>query len=278
MPNPLSPEDVSRHSRTITTSQDSGELAAAATALAGSGQMEPTLALARALRDENFLRNVDPAMGETAPVPNVLRIFRTLAEHPTEWSGRLCELLYREAAFRSEPARLNVLLGALAAVTPTTEKGAEVFQASTGEGYAQVTAPLLLANGSPRALAVFEELITGEAVEDYVKVDILHRALLPQRTRLEVIECCERILARELSEEVRNGLIETLFDHESRLWFGPAMQPPEPQAWETARTEALVKLRDFAESLLRGGLQPALEAAVRGTQKEIDEILRGRNR
>jgi hypothetical protein len=50
---------------------------------------------------------------------------------------------------------------------------------------------------------------------------------------------CARLLDRDLPQEVKDGIVETLFDHQSRRWFGPVRSPPTPPAWELASTEAL---------------------------------------
>jgi hypothetical protein len=46
-------------------------------------------------------------------------------------------------------------------------------------------------------------------------------------------------LERNVSPELRTAIIETLFDYESRPWFGPTMYPPEPKPWDSPTREAL---------------------------------------
>ncbi|MFN0101275.1 MAG: hypothetical protein ACKV2U_04190 [Bryobacteraceae bacterium] len=276
MPVPLPLEDRARHIATLSESRDAGQLAAAATVLARSGDRDATLALGRALRSPEFLERLDPPVDGSTPISNILAVFSEFSEHPTEWSGRLCELIYAEPAFRAVLARVNSLLGALAAVVPMTEHGAAIFRAGAAEGFAEVIGPLLLQNGSPLALKEFEELIGNGAVEEHVRVSILHYALLPFRTRLAVVESCARMLAVEPPGAVRTALVETLFDHQSRLWFGPAMSPPEPEPWSGAETAALERLAQIADEVLTVETAPLLANAVRATRAEIVEILRSR--
>ena len=115
MPVPLPPDEVERRIAVLGASTDSGELSAAAVSLAQTGERTATLALARALRNEEFLLHLDPVTeGGSASVQNVGLIFAALRENPSEWSGRLCELMYAEAGFRAVLSRVNLLLGALA--------------------------------------------------------------------------------------------------------------------------------------------------------------------
>jgi hypothetical protein len=188
----------------------------------------------------------------------------------------VCVSVYNSEEFRELPVRINLLLGALAAVRPVDEEAAAVFRSSTAEGFAEVNAPLLLKNESPLALQVFEETITGVWVESYVKVDMLHRSVLPVRTRMPVVEMCSRLLAGELPSDVRSAMIETLFDYQSRLWFGPAMYPPEPQPWESASTEVLQFMISLANRILGGEIEARLRGPAQSTRTHLEIILRSR--
>lgn len=277
MPVPLPPEEVERRIAVLGASTDTGELIAAGVSLAQTGERTATLALARALRSEAFLLHLDPPTeGDAASVQNVGLIFAALRENPSEWSGRLCELMYGEAGFRAVLSRVNLLLGALAAVEPVTESGAGVFRAAIGEGFAEVLAPLLLRNASPLALTVFEEMLRGGAVSDEVKIDILHRSVLPRRGDRRVLECVARLVRNGLSDAVRVAAVETVFDYQSRLWFGPAMHPPLPPAWEDSETRALEFLIAFAKATSTLPLAADVLAAVAATQSEAEAILAGR--
>jgi hypothetical protein len=272
----LSREEITRYVETLDQSQDSNRLAESATALAGSGDREAVIALGRRLRRGEFLSRLDNTADPNLDISNLTLVFRTLATHPADVTGEICVSIYAEPEFREIPARINLLLGALAAVRPVTVQAADVFRATSAEGFAEVNAPLLLENGSPLALQAFEEIITGDWVESYVKVDMLHRAVLPRRARLPVLETCDRLLEHELPAEVKEGLIETLFDYESRLWFGPAMYPPEPPAWDSASTEALEFLLALAARILLAMPEGRLRAPVQSARKELEGILQRR--
>ena len=267
------PEEIRRDIKTLKESDDFHEIGVAAIALAGAEDRYALAALGELLSSQAGLARLDDLSDPTLDTQRLFQVFQTLADHPTEDSGRLCEVLFADAEFRSVPERLNMVLAALAAVVPTSPRGAEIFRASIGEGYAEVVAPILLRNASPLALDVFEELIRGEQVEAYIKIDMLHRALLPTRYLLPVLDMCSRLLDTSLPAEVREGLIETLFDYQSRRWFGPAMNPPKPLPWEFATTESLRFLVSLANRLLDQPLADRLQAAVRATLGEVGTLL-----
>jgi len=276
MAEPMPREEFDRYIRILNDSPDREQVADASITLAASENDDAIARLARALQSGEFLRRLDDTRNPSSDIRNLILVFRALKEHPTQAAGRLCEVLYADAAFGELPARINLLLAALAAVRPTTAEGGEIFRESSQAGYAEVNGPLLLENESPIALQVFEELISGSWVEGYVKVDILHRALLPRRTRLPVLAICARLLDKDLPVEVREGLIETLFDYQSRRWFGPAMTPPKPPPWDSAETEALEFLVALATQVLSGQLSDRLRGPVQSTRDELQGILRSR--
>jgi hypothetical protein len=276
MPEALTPEEIQRHIETVNKPKEPGRILASATALARSGNRDAILALTNPLRRKEFLDRLDPPKGEDQGITNITRIFRALALNPSEATARVCVLVYNSEEFRELPVRINLLLGALAAVRPVNEEAAVIFRSSSAEGFAEVNAPLLLKNESPLALQVFEEIITGTWVESYVKVDILHRSVLPVRTQMLVVEMCSGLLAGELASDVRGAIIETLFDYQSRLWFGPAMYPPKPQPWESASTEVLQFMISLANRVLRGEIEARLSGPVQSTRTHLGIILQSR--
>src|SRR5260221_9698445 len=221
MPEPMAPEEIASHSAILNEARDPEPLVSSAIALAASENRDAVIALARALRMPQFLARLEGDEGAAADsVTNLADVFIALKEHPSEFSGRLCELIYGEDSFREVPSRINLALHALGAVKPVTARAVEIFTETSATGYAQVNGPILLANGEPPALEVFARIILEDWEEAYVKVDILHRALLPARDRLPVLQMCVRLLEASLEESVRVALVETLYDYRSRDWFG----------------------------------------------------------
>ena len=275
----MSGEEIDRHIRALDESRDSSQLSASALALASSEDDRAIAALADHLARGEFLDRLDDTSNPGLSTVHLRTVFRSLADHPTSATARLCERLYAEPDFRSEPIRINFLLHALAAVRPVSEASAEVFRAAHREGYASVSGPALVSNESPLALRVFEETVTGTVLDPPTIVDLLHSGLLPNRTRLAVLESCSRLLAGDLDPDVRLGLVETLFDHKSRKWFGPVMSPPLPPAWDSAPDESLEFLVGLAQRVLASrDLDADRARAVRDTVAEIEEILESRRR
>jgi hypothetical protein len=269
----LAPEEIRRDTKILDQSADQGEVAAAAVALAGAEDDEAIQPLYALLSNNEGLARLDNVSDPSLETQNLVQVFRALAEHPTPATGQLCESLFAAEDFRAVPARINMLLAALCAVVPTSVEGADVFRASIEQGFAEVIGPPLLRNASPLALEVFEELIRGASIDARVRVDILHRALLPMRYSLPVLQMCDRLLEAELEPDVRAGLIETLFDYQSRRWFGPAMYPPQPLAWEFASPESLAFLMALAERLLAESLDSQLKAPIQATLQELQSLL-----
>jgi len=232
-------EEIDRHIRVLNESRDRAALVNSATALAVSGDPSALFALAGPLSEAEFLARLDDVEDPAAEMDNLMVVFRALATHPAPNTGRLCEMLFAQPGFRDNPSRINLLLVTLASVRPTTPEGAEVFRTTNRDGYAGVNGPLLVQNESPLALQVFEELIAQDGLDVEMKVDLLHRSVLPKRTSVAVVKMCIRLLDRDLPQEVKDGIVETLLDYQSKRWFGPVMSPPEPPSWQVATTEAL---------------------------------------
>lgn len=269
----LAPEEIRRDTKILNQSADLGEVAAAAIALAASEDDESIQPLSALLSSNEGLARLDNLSDPDLETQNLVEVFRALADHPTPATGQLCESLFASDDFRAVPARINMLLAALCAVVPTSVEGADVFRAAIDQGFAEVIAPPLLRNASPLALEVFEELIRNPSIDALVRVDILHRALLPRRYSLPVLQMCDRLLEAELDPGVRTGLIETLFDYQSRRWFGPAMYPPQPVAWEFASAESLAFLTALAERLLGEPLDSQLKVPIQATLQQLQSLL-----
>jgi len=239
MPDPMPPEELDHHMRILRESHDRDALLGAATTLVASEDSSALFALLTPLSDREFLSRLDDTADPSVDMDNLMVVFRELAQHHIPQTERVCEILYREPDFGENPARLNLLLVALAAVRPTSPEAAAVFKTTSLEGYASVNGPLLVQNESPLALQVFEELIAEDGLDVDTKIDLLHRSVLPRRTSLPVVEMCARLLDRALPAEVTDAIVETLFHHHSKRWFGPVMSPPLPPPWDLATTPAL---------------------------------------
>jgi len=254
-------------------SADGGELERAAVNIAEAGDREAVEILGQLLGHRSFLARLDRLDDPAECTFHLARVLRALARHPRPEVGELAVSLANNPEFAELDDRRIDLLPVIAAVRPMTDAGADVIRRAAGEGYASAVIPLLVANGSPRALALFEQLVRQSDRDAESRIADLHAALLPFRTEMLVLESVERLLSSALEEPVRVALLETLFDYRSRDWFGPGRDPPRPPPWQGASTEALRLLGRIGEAAQRQGLPDDLAAPVEGTLAETRAIV-----
>jgi hypothetical protein len=148
---------------------------------------------------------------------------------------------------------------------------AEFFRRSSDEGYFAFNAPLLAANGSPRALELFESMMSDHDIPWERRVDCLHAAIVPHRTRLIILETAADLLAKNLEEPVIAGVIESVFAFNWR-WFGT--HPPEPPAWRSAADVVLKFLIELgAQAKRRPDLPAPLRQSIDATVDVADALL-----
>ena len=157
-----------------------------------------------------------------------------------------------------------------------SETVVEVFRQTSAEGYYNLNVRLLVKNGSPNALALFEDMIRDAGVPEERRTDGLHAAVLPHRAELLVLQTIDRLLSGQLEDKVAMGAIETVFDYRTREWFGPAKNPPTPPPWQSASDDALRFVLALADKVRALGLPAPLLEAVNNTAAEIREILAAR--
>lgn len=274
MTTPLDSDEIDRHLEVLEASREPEQLVAAADALAASANLAALLVLGRFLVSEEFLSRLDVLDDPQRKLTNLRHVLGTLEANPTEATGRLCELLAAHPGFLADPDRMLFLLPALAAVRPMTAGGEAVFRAANADGFFNGNGRLLVANGSPRALALFEEMIADASAPADDRVDMIHWAVLAHRLEAPVLAACVRLLGRGLEAQVQAGLVETLFDYREREWFSVARFAPTPPPWPAAETSVLQSYLQLGHELVQGGrLSPENTAAVERTLQEVREIL-----
>jgi hypothetical protein len=272
----MTAEERQRLTTILKVSHDRDELETAAAALAASEDPTAHADLGEFLASAEALARLDDLTSSSFKMSHLTRVFLVLEQHPTPSSAELCLRLIREPAFLAEDDRKIYLLPALAAVRPMSAAAAEVFRETNLQGYYNLNVRLLVQNGSPNALAVFEEMIRDYDVPAERRVDAVHAAVLPRRTELPVLQTAERLLFG-VDNDVVIGVIETIFDNRSREWFGPARNPPAPPPWDKSSDDVLefvLTIADKAEKQL--GLPKLLLDAINNTVTDIREILASR--
>jgi hypothetical protein len=255
----------------LETSHDREALESAARSLATSGDPAAIERLGQWLGRPELLGRLDDLGDGGSKTYHLGRVLGALAEHPSPATESLCLALLRNPAFLADPDRKIDLLPALAAVRPLSEAAAKAFQEANAEGLASANLPLLVKNGSPRALALFEAMVRDRGQEAESRVADIHAAVLPRRTDPQLLRAIDRLLAaRDLEKPVALGLIETVFDYQSRRWFGPARTPPAPPPWSSAPPEtAELVVALAAKAKRRPSLPPSLRAAIDKTLAEL---------
>ncbi len=277
MPLLLTSEQIAHHAEVLQSSLDAGELYGSATQLAAAESGEATLALGRALRRPEFYARLDQLDNPQLRRANLHGILEALRTNPSVYSGRLLTYLAGDPAFLADSGRLAMLLPALAAVAPMTPEAAEVFRRTNAEGYFSLNGPLLLANGSPEAVALFEEMVADRSATADDRIAMIRTAVVPRRIEEYVVAACARLLSKSLEPGVEMGLIEAMFDYQERKWFGVAKHAPAPPAWGAASTAAILALLGIAKQLVAGArLTEELRATIAGVAGELEAILQER--
>jgi hypothetical protein len=275
--NTLGHPEIRREIETLDISPDREAIADAAVALAGSADPEALVAMRERLARNDFLARLDDLANPQDSVFNLSSVFAALRQHPDPLTGELCVALANEPEFVAEPARLNYLLPALAAVRPMSEAAANLFRRTNHEGFYGVNAPLLAENGTPHALTVFQEMIETPLKDAANKVYVLHHSLVPRRTDLPLLETCAQLIGSGLERAVEMGVIESIFDYQERPWYGNIRRPPRPPSWESAPSETLRFALDAGKRIeTRTDLRAGLNLAIANTVSVISRILAAR--
>jgi hypothetical protein len=259
----------------LQTAGDPADLEPAAAQLAASDDPQALDRLGAFLSSGEFLARLDDLSEPAQKLLHLRHVFSPLIEHPSPEVAGLCEKLAENEAFRSEDDRTPLLLDALAKVTPMSDAAVELFRTTNDEGYASANALRLVANGSPPALSLFVSMMSDRDVDVDRRVDLLHQAIVPYRTRLSTLQMVAELLARDLEEPVAQGAIESVFDFHWQ-WFGS--RPPEPPAWRAADAATLQFLIELGEANRRANLPATLLQAIEGTVGVARALLARRKR
>ncbi|MBM3786071.1 MAG: hypothetical protein FJW30_17055 [Acidobacteria bacterium] len=209
------------------------------------------------LATEEFLARVDNLNEPQERLVHISKIFQALRENPSPATGALCVALSTEPGFLAIPARLTFLLPALAAVRPMSAPAAAVFHHTSRNGYHTLNAPLLVENGSQRALAVFVEIIGDHRLDALDRVDLAHRSIVSRRTDAALLGTLRTLLDGELEPEVRNAVTESIFDDQPSRFFGRQGRQPSPPGWETVSKTARRLVTVIGQKELRRADTPA---------------------
>ena len=258
---------------TLAVSTDREALQRAAVDIASSGDPGALARLQSLLGTGTFLARLDNLNEPQERLIHVAKVFQALRDHPSPATAAICIALSAEPDFAVIPARLNFLLPALAAVRPMSSAAAGVFRRTNREGYYSLNAPLLSGNGSPRALAVFAEIIADRRVDPPDRVDLARRSIVPHRTDAALLGTVRHLLKTNLDLTVRDAIVEAIFDDQPSRFFGRQGRQPVPPGWESISEPARRHVLALGEMELR---RPDLPAQLRLSIQRVRQRLQRR--
>jgi hypothetical protein len=254
----------------LKSSSNRDVLEQAAATLARSRDPRDLILLGQLLHDGEFLARLDNV--SNLETRHLSRVMAALGEHPILQTVDLCLRLADDPVYVANDDRKRFLLQVLAAVKPLSDRAALLFERTNAEGYFSFNAPLLAANGSPRALEIFESMMLDQNVAIEERIDTLHIAMVPRRTELPILRASSLLLSRASETSLVTGVIESVFDFQSS-WFGIESKITEP-AWQTASTDTLRFALHLADTALaRHDLNAYLRQTVGRARQKIQRAL-----
>ncbi|MGK3963817.1 hypothetical protein WMF38_06520 [Sorangium sp. So ce118] len=262
----------------LSTSTDPKELVKAAIAAARSPEPAHHDLLKKHLESGEFLGRLDSEEDYRQAAGRRLRVSRVLealAVNPLPSARSAFVALAANPVVLAEDERTIALLQASAAVRPAPPELAAFWDkhAQPDDGFTPTTVTVLIENGSPLALALFEKKMADPRHEEGDKIAWMRSRILPHRNDAPLLEACERLLQGGLPKHLRPALVEVLFDYRPGEWYRPASihSPPDRRK---AAPEALGVLRRIGERSLKSiPLSETQRKAVEATLEEIKKLL-----
>jgi hypothetical protein len=259
--------------QTLRSSNDPKELMMATLELARSKADRDHHVLREALHSEIFLGKLDSEEEYEYFVAKRLRVGRiltALSKNEAPGARETIKSLTQNPMFLEEPARVEYLLEA---TVPFRLPSPDIVrfwqeQSATEEGYATSVVEAVVKNGSPEALRVFEKIMADPVHDEEDKIAWMRSDVLEHRDDLPLLQSCERMLTGDLPEELRQRLIEVLFDYRPGEWFRPAFSYAPPDR-DQASPEVKAQLVKLGEIALKLPLRKELRHAV---QKELKNL------
>lgn len=259
----------------LRTSNVPDDLLATAERYAGSDNPADHQTLRQVLGTNAFLNRLDTAEDYTEP-PRSLRLARVmhvLMENPSPEAAKTLVELTRATEFTARLPRQYLLIRALIEVRPSPPD-AIAFWRTHGEPRAvhrHNTVVALVKNRSRPALALLEDLFADSTHDPDERVMWMRESILVFRHELSVLEMCDRLLRGRLQADLRDDLVEALFDYQPDAWYLEC-EPPTPPSIASYTKEARLLLRRIGEyALERIALSERQKAVVEGSLKALPE-------
>jgi hypothetical protein len=187
--------------------------------------------------------------------------------------------LTKSEQFMAHDERIMALVRASVSIRPAPPELVAFWNqySQPEDGFTPTTITVLVENGSPPALKLFEQKMLAPEHEDDDKIAWMRTRVLCHRNDLPLLETCERLLNGDLAEQLKPLLVEVLFDFRPQDWFRPSTKatvPPRAQASNEA-LEQLLKVGLVALTMVR--LNDEQRAVVQLRMQEAEELRAQRN-
>lgn len=223
--------------------------------LAGSLDKVKHEQLRTLLTDEDYLQRLNTAQEYIMLSPEYLQlnfILEALSENPDRLGPETIDFLAGRPLYQEPGPRQTALLMTSGKITtaPTNIQQLWKDQLVPEADELNLTVEMLIANGSPEAIGIFENaLLTHNYDQDYV-IAWLQEHVLTHRHDLHLLESCKRLLELEnWPGELKTVLVEVLFDYRPQDWYLMENEPPKPPDRDTlspASRQKLIEIADLA--------------------------------
>ncbi len=163
-----------------------------------------------------------------------LRLSRVLSELVATsgpGAGATLRALLTSRHFVDEPIREVYLLEFSAGLRPPPPELLAFWEAERDpdEGLPALVFDAVITNGSPKAIAVAEQMLADPRYDEEERVFWIRTTVLERRDDLVLLHGCTRMMARGVSLRLRIALAEVLFDYRPDEWhpIGLTHQPPD---------------------------------------------------
>lgn len=264
---------VDQHQQVLESSKDPRELVQAAQALAASPRTADQEILLKHLRSGVFLARLDSEK-EYLALParlRLARVIKTLSKNNSRPARATLVHLTTDREFLQHESRVDLLITALVVVRPAPPEVIRFWDqyCHPEDGFSNLTAQALIENGSEPALALLEKKLADPGFDEDERLWWMHTGILAHRNDPPLLKCCERMLGGNLPDNMKVGLVESLFDYRPNEWYGPDPYYAPPPL-ERAAPEAREQMLRIGESALKTlPLDDAQRKTIQGRMEEI---------
>ncbi len=246
---------LTEQDRTIlSSSNDRRQLHGVAMACATSSRSEDVRFLATLLASPEFFTRLDSPEDYAGNYHGLrlTRVISTLANNPAPHAQEALLGLMGAEAFQGSALRMQALVRALAAIRPSPPEAIEYWNKLSGPDspIAFDIVGALCANQSEPALALLDRKFSDARFDDHAKIAWMRQLILLHRNDAPLLEKCEDMVTRTLSDNLRPHLIEALFDYRPDDWYR-GDSPPSPPPRDAADKAAQDILRRIGEYALK---------------------------